>query len=249
LGVSLPDHLTVETSHVLATCTRIFTLVREPPAVWLPSGAVDIPVINIFDMYAEGALRTDNYERVANHIIRALDETEVVGYVTYGNPFVYDSVSQHLARHAERLAIPFRVVAAISSIDTLLCDLRADMAPGIQIYEASWLVAAQIPLNVTAPAILVQLGTFGSFRAHYRDQQSIQPLTALSEYLCSLYPPSHGVVLVRSRDRMQASEIRRMALAQLADLPQDGFLGASMYLPALRAPKLSNEAVNEMAKR
>ena len=129
-------------------------------------------MVNVLEMYAEGAVRTQNYDRVADTIFQALAETETVGYVTYGNPLAYDSVAQNLVRQAQRSGTPFQIVAGISSIDTLLCDLGVDMAPGIQIYEASWLVTSPVRLDVAVAAILLQLGTFGSFRTHYRDRRS-----------------------------------------------------------------------------
>ena len=57
LGIRIPDQITVEASRALATCTRIFTIVQEAPAVWLPAENRQIPVINVMDMYEEGAIR------------------------------------------------------------------------------------------------------------------------------------------------------------------------------------------------
>jgi uncharacterized protein YabN with tetrapyrrole methylase and pyrophosphatase domain len=209
---------------------------------------VGVPVTNLLEMYVEGALRTDNYDAVARRIIAALDTTDVVGYVTYGNPFIYDSVSQRLAQHAAAADVPLKVVPSVSSIDTLLCDLRVDLAPGVQILEASWLLAARIPLTVTAPVILVQLGTFGSFRAHYRNKEATGSLEALSEYLLSFYPSSHRAFLVRSGDRMKQSNVLDMPLGDLAGANRDLFLGASMYIPAQRDPKLSRDVVARMTR-
>ena len=95
-------------------------------------------------MYVEGVIRSENYDRVSNRIIQALDDEPVVAYVTYGNPLAHDSVAQQLVNHARQAAVPFKVVAGISSIDTLLCDLGVDMAPGIQVYEASWFVGGEV---------------------------------------------------------------------------------------------------------
>ena len=43
-------------------------------------------MVNVLEMYAEGALRTQNYDRVANTIFQALTETETVGYVHVWQP-------------------------------------------------------------------------------------------------------------------------------------------------------------------
>jgi uncharacterized protein YabN with tetrapyrrole methylase and pyrophosphatase domain len=248
LGIRIPDHITVEVSRTLATCTRIFTVVQEPPAAWLPAEGAHVPVINLMEMYEEGAIRTQNYERVSNRIFQSLDDTAVVGYVTYGNPLVYDSVSQQLVRHARQAGVRFNVLAGISSIDTLLCDLGVDMAPGIQVYEASWLVAGQVPLVVTAPAILLQLGTFGSFRTHYRDRINVSSLEPLVSYLSRSYPRSHPVHLVRSGDREQPANLRNVPLGDLTTVDTDDVLGASMYIPCLQPAQLDQGIVAMMER-
>ena len=151
LGVKIPGHTTIEASDAMARCRRIYSIVQEPPRIWLPRSNLAIPVINLINMYVEGAFRMENYERVADTILAALKEKMTVGYVTYGNPLAYDSVGQKLVRDSRDRGIQCEVITGISSIDTLLCDLGLDMAPGVQIYEASWMVTYQAPLNLTVP--------------------------------------------------------------------------------------------------
>jgi uncharacterized protein YabN with tetrapyrrole methylase and pyrophosphatase domain len=246
LGIRIPDHITSQASRTLATCTRIFTIVQEPPVTWLPAGSARIPVTNLLDMYIEGAIRTQNYERVANRIVQSLDDTSTVGYVTYGNPLVYDSVGQQLVNHARRAGVPFKVLVGISSIDTLLCDLGVDMAPGIQVYEASWLVAGRVPLAVTAPVILLQLGTFGSFRTHYRQRRDTATLEPLVAYLGRSYPLSHRVQLVRSSDQHQDTNVRGVQLGDLPTVHPDDVQGASMYIPCLEPARLDPDMLARM---
>jgi precorrin-2 methylase len=249
LGIKIPDHTTVEALRIMSKCTRIYSIVQEPPSRWLPSGmAATLPVVNVLEMYAEGAVRTQNYDRVASTIFEAMTDTETVGYVTYGNPLAYDSVAQNLIRQAQASGIRFEVVAGISSIDTLLCDLGRDMAPGIQIYEASWLVASRIQLDVAAAAILLQLGTFGSFRTHYRDWRQATSLEDLRTYLTESYPLSHKVFLVQSSNQLQPARIVEVTLDKLCHVAAEDFMGASMYLPALETGNLDENAVKRMLR-
>lgn len=247
LGVKIPDHATLEAQSAISDCKRVYSIVQEPPNLWLPSSAQSTEVIDVMGMYNEGALRTDNYERVAKTIIEALNETRPIGYVTYGNPLAYDSVAQNLVSHATQAGLPFQVVAGISSIDTLLCDLGRDMAPGLQIYEASWLVAAQIPLQADIAVILVQLGAFGSVRTHYREPPSPVALAGLVTYLARFYPPSHGVFVVRSASRTdRQGGVRAVALGDLCSARTEEILNASLYVPAVRQPGLDLEIFEKM---
>jgi precorrin-2 methylase len=248
LGVSIPDHTTVEAYRVMESCARLYSIVQEPSLLWLPKGAAEkVQVVNVLPMYTEGALRTDNYERVARTIIDSIREIKPVGYVTYGNPLSYDSVAQNVIRYAVQSGISFRVVPGISSIDTLLCDLGVDMAPGLQIYEASWVVAAQVNLRTDVATVLLQIGAFGSFRAYYRTPPSAASLVDLASYLTRFYPASHRVFLVRSSSLPDSSgNVRALDLKSLCAAQTEDILNASMYIPALRNSDLDKEIISKM---
>jgi Tetrapyrrole (Corrin/Porphyrin) Methylases len=240
LGVKIPGHTTIEAAEAMSRCARIYSIVQEPSAVWLPSAVRATPVVNLLSMYIEGALRIENYQRVANAILEGLKEAAVVGYVTYGNPLAYDSVAQMLVRNARRDSIPFQVVPGISSIDTILCDLGIDMAPGVQIYEASWLVASRTPLNPSVAAILLQLGHFGSARAHYRDRRPIEALKDLVEYLSGFYQPSHAAFLVQSSNSSRPAAIKQVRLDGLCEIGARDW-AESVYIPALQPTRIGPE--------
>jgi precorrin-2 methylase len=247
LGVSIPDHITVQAFRAMSKCDRIYTIVQEPQSVWLPKEvSSSLEIKNALDMYEEGAIRSQNYERVAETILRSLSDVSNVGYITYGNPLAFDSVAQSLVRAAPEAGIECETVPGICSADTLLCDLGTDMAPGIQVFEASWLVAAKIRLDVSTAAILLQLGTFGSLRTHYRDRRSADTLAELTNYLGERYGLNHRVSLVQSSGGVWPARICQVSLGDLCTVATDDFLGASMYLPALHAPKLDDEIIQRM---
>jgi hypothetical protein len=239
LGVKVPEHVTAQATMAMLRCTQIYSIVQEAPNLWLPSGkAGEIAVVSALRMYREGDLRSDNYQRTARAIVDAAAVGRTVGYVTYGNPMAYDSVAQNIIRFASEVGIKVEVIPGISSVDTLLCDLTFDMAPGVQIYEASWLIAFRIPLQVTTAAILFQIGSFGSLRTHYSTRPDARSLRTLVDYLCRFYPPSHQVFLVMSSMLEQRTpRIRRVALEDLCGLGPEASLGGSMYIPVLREPE------------
>jgi uncharacterized protein YabN with tetrapyrrole methylase and pyrophosphatase domain len=171
-----------------------------------------------------------------------LNEASVVGYVTYGNPLSYDSVAQTLAREAEGAAWRLEIVPGISSIDTILCDLRQDMAPGIQVYEASWLVASRTPLNTAAAVILLQLGHFGSVRAHYRQRRRAESLTDLVAYLCTFYPESHVVMLVQSSGGARPASVAKVKLGELCQVGEKDW-AESVYIPPVNPPRLAADVL------
>jgi hypothetical protein len=248
LGVKVPEHTTVEARRAMADCAVIYSIVQQPPKLWLPADRLDkTRVINALDLYAEGAPRAKNYEQVARTIHRSLQSGGNVGYVTYGNPMAFDSVAQHLIRLAGEDNTPFEIIPGISSVDTILCDLNVDMAPGIQIVEASWLVAYKVQLHLNLPVLLLQIGAYGSTQTHYKSPQSARVLSGLSDYLSAFYPATHRGVLVRSagepRERVTVLDL---SLNELSDLSDDDLGGASFYIPALDVGTPDAAFISEM---
>ena len=241
----MPGHMTVAATEALSRCDRIYTIVQEPPALWLPAGRPRLtPVVNLMSLYVEGALRCDNYAKVAATILEGLNHAHVVGYATYGNPLSYDSVAQTLTRQAENASWRLEVLAGVSSIDAILCDLRVDMAPGIQIYEASWLVASRTPVNPAAAVILLQLGHFGSNRAHYRQRRRAESLADLVSYLSTFYPVSHTVHLVQSSSGSRPASIAPVRLGDLSQIT-DREWAESVYVPPLLPPRVMPESSSD----
>ena len=251
LGIIIPDHSTKQALNAMSSCVRLYSIVQEPPALWLPpASASPIEVVNVLEMYVEGSLRRENYDRVAKRILLAAEQTGPIGYVTYGNPMAYDSVAQHLAKHSIEAGIPIEIIPGISSVDTILCDIGADMAPGLQVFEASWLMAHEVELRVDTAAILVQVGTFGSLRTRYKTQPAGSSLSELVDYLTRVYPPSHSVSLIQSPNRLgQKARIRTIALGELCNVDSDDLLGGSMYIPALSWPKPNKDVLVKMQQR
>ena len=250
LGVSIPGHVTVQATRAMSRCVRLYSIVQEPPRLWLPKEHLNLEVINALKMYNEDSIRTQNYERAARTIIAALDSAHPLGYVTYGNPMSYDRVAQNLVEYAKASDITLQVVPGISSFDTILCDLTVDMAPAIQVVDASWLVACHIEPNIYMPALVMQVSVFGSFRTHYSQRPDSRSLEGLVEYLCRFYPPSHPVSLVRSTGQEgEPANVRTIALGNLCNVTSEDLGGASLYIPVLMYPTPDQEMIGAMERK
>jgi uncharacterized protein YabN with tetrapyrrole methylase and pyrophosphatase domain len=248
LGVSIPEHVTIQAARALAKCIKVYSIVQEPPSLWLPPDCLEkIEVVNALELYEEGNLRTDNYQHVARAIVGALCKGKSLGYVTYGSPMAYDRVAQNLIEYAAESRFRFQIVPGISSLDTVLCDLHVDMAPAIQVVEASWLFACQIQLHIGIPVLLVQVGAFGSLRTHYRKRSDGASLAELIEYLYNFYPRSHPVSLIRSTGQEgEPARIRHVALERLSAVTADDLSGASLYIPALTQLRPHKALISKM---
>jgi|HubBroStandDraft_6_1064221.scaffolds.fasta_scaffold00904_8 uncharacterized protein YabN with tetrapyrrole methylase and pyrophosphatase domain len=250
LGVMIPDHITVQAARALARCTHLYSVVQEPPLLWLPPDrARGIAVVNVLKWYTEGSLRTENYDRVAESIMKEVTKGRTIGYVTYGNPMAYDRVAQNLINYAKESNLGIEVVPGISSIDTIFCDLQLDMAPGVQVYEASWLFACQMSPRIDFPLLLLQIGAFGSLRTHYSERHDGRTLVDLSDFLCRFYPQSHPISLVRSTGHENHSaSVRKLWLGNLCEATADELSGASLYIPAVEKAIPRQETITRMTE-
>lgn len=216
---------------------KSYSIVQEPARLWVPAEKLgQIEIMNALNFYTDGGVRTDNYDRVAREIIKAAADRPI-GYVTYGNPMAYDRVAHNLVEYGREAGVPVRVVPGISSVDTILCDLRLDMAPAIQVYDASWMCVCQMTPKVDAPLLLLQMGNFGSLRAHYKERRDGSSLKELVEYLTQFYPSSHAVSLVHSTaSEDQPAHLCQVTIANLTAVSADDLSGSSLYIPELEKP-------------
>ena len=234
LGVLVPDHITVQATRALSRCSQVYSLIREPAHLWMPQGkSGHIELIDVRNWYIEGEVRTRNYDRVAQAIFEALSPSESIGYVTYGNPMTYDSVAQNLIDLTTKAGLSVQVVPGVSSVETVLCDLRIDMAPGIQVVDASWFVACRIRPRTDVPLLLIQVSSFGSLRTHYSKNRDGGSLRELVRYCSEVYPPDFLVSLVRTGGNDgRSAQIRQVPLSMLVDTTGDELSGASLYIPS-----------------
>lgn len=251
LGVSVPIHITIQASRAISRCSLLYSIVQEPVPLWLPLESVGkISVVNVLDWYREGDLRTQNYDHVSTSILEELGRNQTTGYVTYGNPMAYDRVAQNLVRGCKEAGFKVQVVPGVSSIDTVLCDLAVDMAPALQIFEASWFVAHQIQPRIDMPLLLMQVGAFGSFRTHYTKRLTGSSLAELARYLDLSYPASHPTYLVRSTAQEdEQALVTQATLANLCQATAEELSGASLYIPALTEAKPNTATIDWMSSR
>lgn len=246
LGVLVPAHVTIEASEALSVCTQIFSIVQEPPETWLPKGVGESRrFINLLHFYEERALRMSNYDRVSEIVIGELKPGTPSAYVTYGNPLVFDRVTQNLVEAGKQRGLTIRITPGISSLDTVLCSLRTGLAPGIQIYDASSLLVQSIEPNLTIPLLLLQIGAFGSLRTCYRTRQDGGSLMELQNYLLGFYPENHAVSFVRT-GQFSESDVTPTTMGQLFKASAEVISGSSLYIPPSRVPSMNLEFLARM---
>ena len=126
------------------------------------------------------------------------------------------------------------MLPAVSSFDTLLCDLGIDYGYGIQVFDATSLLVNRWMPNPRVPLLLFQIATTLNDRVE-RGQPSARHLLPLIEYLQDLYPFDHECLLVHSSSFiLETPKKRRVRLRLLAkSRGLELWQRPTLYIPAI----------------
>ena len=248
MGIQRVAHMTLEAILVLQRCRQGFVAGLDQKSVeefrralvsHLGSDELLPPLVSLSPAYRPDRKRRENYVEAADAVLDGAATQAPVAYLTPGNPIVYDRVAKEILDGARARGLSVAVVPGISSIDTVLVDLRQEPGPGLQIYEASCFVGSGVKPDTRYGCLLMQVGVFGTNYAVLGREPHVQALAPLKKYLLQFYPAAHLTVLVRSAAREdRGASIHHVSVESLDHVPANLQQGASLFIPALSAPQL-----------
>jgi len=247
IGLRSPHHLTVETLDALDKCNLIFSILKESDKQFLPKNLQN-KFVSLWSLYKPGALRHESYQKQVDKIIDEALQNSPIAYLTQGNPVFFDSVTQGIIREGKLNNINVEVLAAISSFDTIFVDLLIDVAPGLQIYEASAIMLHNIELRTDIPCLLLQPHVFGTLYVAGDNKPTAEVLKPLRDYLLKFYDEDHEITSVTSAtSRTKKAIIKKYPLGHLGD-PQSPLyeIGASLFIPPSTALEQDVKFLSEM---
>src|SRR5262245_31796611 len=142
-GLRQVDHLTIEGMRVLETCEIIYSFIPPEFVRLLPRG-LSAKVKSLRDLFRAGVRRVVIYRAAVALIWHSADRHSPMAYLTVGNPVVFDSITAGLLALGRDGQHTVHLVAGISAVDAVMVALGRDYAPGIQVFDASSLVAHRI---------------------------------------------------------------------------------------------------------
>jgi len=258
IGIGVKDvaHLTLEALDALSRCTIAFMISSDQHAVDLYRERIQshysiarLPdMVSLASSYDPNRMRSFNYADAADVIFKGLTRLAPVAYLTPGNPVVFDSVTQLIIKRSKSEGRRVLTHPGVSSIDTVLVDLQQELAPGLQVYEASWLVGAEIIPDPRVAVLLIQINVFCTCYTNIGRQPRSSALKGLKEYLLRIYTSDHTVYLVRSAySTHESPSVHEWSLRNLDCIPSEFHDGASMYIPPKEEPVIT-EAFSRMMK-
>jgi hypothetical protein len=129
-----------------------------------------------------------------------------------------------------------------------MIDLQQDIAPVIQIYDSSAVVAYKIALRVDIACLLVQPNTFGTSYVAADRHPLTEAMRPLREHLLLYYPPDHELTYVTSATAPGRNAIlSRFPLKNLGgteEAPQ--VPGGSLFIPPASPLQADDQFVSKM---
>jgi uncharacterized protein YabN with tetrapyrrole methylase and pyrophosphatase domain len=203
-------------------------------------------VIDLDKEYWTGGLDEDVYARIADIVLDQSKEGPGVVLVVDGHPGIYQDLSWDIYDRGRRRGLGVTILPAISFLDLMIafCDIRVD-ANGLQILDATSVVAFNVPINPYVDTLLMQIGWFGTSLLSEVAENKKGRFEPLARYLTKYYPKEHVIRIIRAPDG--ANERPKVINARISSL--DRFhksISADMtvFIPALvdENAGVSNEA-------
>ncbi len=242
-GVRVPGQFTQESLDALRTCRTIITIL---PHIGVTPFLQQIgpPVEDVSYLYQTGRPRSETYDEVVARVLDAAAAGGPIGYVTSGNPILFDQTTRAVLAGAEQRGLTVTVYPGVSVLDTVLVDLQHDIgATGLQIFGASWLMANRIQPRPDVPCILLQINVFGTTLTTEGAELRPGALIPLRDLLLGVYPPEHELIFVES-PVFWFEQPRRHAV-RLGDLGEVGpreTVTSTLFIPAAITPTVQDHA-------
>lgn len=233
LGTGIRDclQLTAETRQALSACRRVFVLhadlrVLEELRSYCPD------IVDLAEMYDGREVRRDAYHAIAARVVGEASPGAAVAFVVHGHPLFLVSASEYIIEMARAKGLQATVLPAVSSLDTLLCDLKTDLAYAVQMFDTTTLLDNGWVPNPQVPMLLFQLATTREGRV-VRDGRTGEVLRPIVELLVPLYGSDHVVTVMHSAaGLLDAARLEPCRLGELATTAIDLTARPTLYVPA-----------------
>lgn len=248
LGIAVMNHLTREVEEALRDSREVLFAAPSPDvASYLRT--VCPRVTDLYPIaYKEGVSRLKAYDVMTAMVIDAALDHPPVTFGLYGHPLMLVYPSQQLVRAAEFINLRIKVLPGISSLDCMLVDLCLDPGlSGLQIYEATEVLARKRPLQSDAPCLLWQVGAVET-NLHSESGSRPERFSRIKRHLLQFYPADHRIAAVYSLPHpLVGSQVDWFPLGEIDSHHQVLHQGITLYIPpASLRPVLDEELVREL---
>lgn len=233
LGYGVTDtlQLTVESQRILSRFGSAYA-VGLPPNLDAFLKSQRVKVTDLRAKLAPGREFADAYLDIAHTLVTKAATERPVILLAPGNPLMFNAIGRYLAMEGRRLGLTVQAAPAVSPLDVIVSGLGLDVSTfGLQVFDATRLVARRIALNPAVPALLLSADTFAASTVPVTSEH--RRLAPLAAYLGRCYPAGHAVSVITLD-----SGGMRLRGATIEGLGEDGEAlppGSHLFLDIVRA--------------
>lgn len=234
LGIGIRGllQLTEEARQALSAARVIYVLHNDEHIV--SSLEKFAPVRDVSDLYEGEEIRAQVYRRISEELVSEAASGPGVAFVVHGHPLFLVSATEYTLELARERGLNVSLLPGISSLDTIFCDLEADLGYALQSYDATTLIANEYLVDPRVPLLVFQVATTMNPRVTYGEVNAaaLQPLV---NYLLKFYDPHHPCVVIHSGSTViEPTQMVRSTLGEVARSGANLTLRPTLFLPAVQ---------------
>ncbi len=195
-GIHSSLHFSVETLQAISVCRTVFVL-HDDLSIheYLKEYCSDVR--DLAPMYENQEIRSDVYHKIAELLVKEALDKPKIAFIVHGHPLFLVSAAEYTLSLARSRGLRVSVLPAVSSFDTILCDLEIDYGYGLQMFDATTLIREQWKPNPAIPMLVFQLATTLNGNVVFSDPDS-SVLKPLVNHLLETYSPEHNCIVLHS---------------------------------------------------
>lgn len=167
--------------------------------------------------YRQGAFRPAMYEAMAEKVVLASVVHERIALLQPGSALLLDTVTQRCLDLAKRMGVETEVIPGVSSVETVLSEVRADTVAGLQIISAQSALLRKTVLNPEMTCIILQPGYYDTLYwkgLHHPQEVNYAELVS---YLVQNFGSNRVAFLVLSKSKFGQPSIQSIDLGSLQE--------------------------------
>jgi uncharacterized protein YabN with tetrapyrrole methylase and pyrophosphatase domain len=243
LGIKAVQHITREAEEAIRSSRRVLFVdggfgVEEFLQTLCQSTS------SLLGHYQEWGDRRRTYRAMAAEVLDAALDDPPVCFAHYGHPGIYVYPTRLVEEGAAQLGLTVSALPGISAFDTIVTDLGIDPGPnGLQMYEATDVLARARPLQPDVPCLLWQVGTLET-ALYTAKRGNAERFIRLQRYLLQTYPEDHEVTMILSSAYQLLEPWKETyPLKDLAERLANGLQHGTMYIPPVKIRRVRDAAL------
>lgn len=239
-GIMGTMQMTLEANELLKTRDIVFIL-HYDNSVYQYVKNMGIEVVDASLFYENGSFRTNVYQDISYAILEAA-QTKKVAFLVHGHPLFIVSTSEFLLEKADEYNLSVEVIPSVSSLDTIIADLKFDLGYALQSYEANYMLSMKPNIDNRFPLLIFQVAILGQTEVN-KAYKNIN-LTPLKDFLLHYYPNDQKMVFIlSSKHAILSGNKLELSLENLDKIEVDFLEGR----PTLFIPPIGEEKIDERA--